>query len=165
MMPAPPAPGPAPAAALPGFQKALRSPLPGVSPEAWGRLVAALEVQGVGAISERGGYGCFDLRPQRLVDLGILTATRRPGGRPAYAFAAPHSQEQFLRDPRAQLAALARSLLSYHEDLTTGRRARPAGVSLAGALALLHCGPGALRAYPALFPHTRELFERAQGAF
>ena len=147
------------------FLKELKSPLPDVPIAAWERLVAALEVQPMGAISERGGFGSYDLRPPRLVDLGILTATRRRGAPPAYAFAPPHTRERFLADPRAQLAALCRSLRGYHDDLVQGRRTRPAGMSLAGALALLHCGPGALVAYPVLFPHTRELYERAEGAF
>jgi hypothetical protein len=61
---------------------------------------------------------------------------------------------------------LARSLGLYHELLRAGDIARPAGVSLAGALAILHRGGrGALRKWPDVFSDTRALFEAAQGAF
>jgi hypothetical protein len=154
------------------FRSALaRSPIPGVSDGAWARFVHALEVQPIRAVSESGGCGAYDLRPRRLVELGYaedLRLERTQGGRQVYAcrFKAPWTQDRFLADPVAQAAALRRSMVLYHEDLQGGAIRRPDGVSLAGALAILHRGGrGALEAWPDLFHHTRALYEAAQGAF
>lgn len=148
---------------MPRFPSSLKSPLEGVPLSSWLRLVAALEVQPMGAVSYR-GFGSYDLTPLRLADLGIVTLGR---GRAVTIcrFVLPWTKEAFLADPRAQLDALGQSLRRYQDDLAAGRIHRPKGVSLAGALALLHCGPGALSAWPNLFPRTRTVYERAQGAF
>ena len=153
------------------FPSAMRCPLDGVSLSAWQRFVAALEVQGVDAVSERGGFGSYDLRPKRLRDLGYTTDLRRVrarGGRQIYtcSFVAPWTQERFLADPLAQLGALAQSMKLHQQDLRAGKIRLPDGLSLSGALAILHRGGrGALAAWPDLFDHTRAVFERARGAF
>lgn len=167
------------------FVSTLTSPLAGVSLPAWRRFVAALELEDVPGqaprprrmdqVSVRGGFGSYDLRPKRLQELGYVADLERQGGRAykrqpqvyACRFLAPHTRDRFLADPTAQLRALSISMRSYQDDFAAGRLVRPAGLSLAGALALLHCGGrGALAAYPGnVFPHTRAVLERAQGAF
>ena len=168
----------------PRFDSTLRSPLPGISVPAWQRFVAALELEErpgqvpqprrIDAISARGGFGSYDLSPRRLQELGYVTALVRHGGAARHrkrhlytcTFVAPWTARRFLADAGAQLEALSRSMAGYLQDLEAGRLVRPAGCSLAGALAILHCGGrGALAKYPALFPHTRAVYERAQGAF
>lgn len=155
------------ALAEPRFPSSLKSPLAGVPLSAWQRFVSALEVQPMDAVSAREGLGSYDIKPRRLADLGLVSLVRHRGRPPAQTcrFLSPWTKDAFLADPGAQLVALGRSMRLYQQELQAGQRTRPEGMTLAGALALLHCGPGALRAWPALFPHTRALYERAQGAF
>lgn len=153
------------------FQSTLASPLPGVSIQAWTRFAQALEVQPIKAISESGGYGCYDMRPRRLVELGYagnLQSARTPKGRMVYTceFIHPWTAQRFLSDPIAQHKALALSMALYHRALSEGRLTRPEGVSLAGVLAILHRGGrGALAGWPTLFEHTAALYEQAEGVF
>lgn len=153
------------------FHSSLASPLPGVSIQAWTRFAQALEVQQIKAISESGGYGCYDMRPRRLVELGYagnLQPARTPKGRMVYAceFIHPWTAQRFLSDPIAQHKALALSMTMYHRALSDGKLTRPEGVSLAGVLAILHRGGrGALAGWPHLFEHTAALYEQAEGVF
>lgn len=160
--------------AQPRFASSLKSPLPGVSLAAWQRFVSALEVQRMDQVSARGGFGSYDLRPKRLEEIGYVTDLARQGGRrqrgkpQVYAcrFLPPWSRERFLADASAQIEALSKSMRGYAEDLAAGRLQQPDGLSLAGALAILHVGGrGALAAFPDLFDHTRAVCERARGAF
>jgi len=146
------------------------SPLPEVSAEAWQRFCTALEVQKPGAISPSGGYGAYDLRPARLVELGY--AERGPqvrrGARfvQTCTFLPPWTEEKFLGSYLAQLAALRQSMKRYGEDLARGKIERPQGMSLAGALSILHRGGrGALKGWPEIFSDTRQLYEQAKGMF
>lgn len=149
----------------------LASPLPGVSPEQWRRFYAALDVQPCRAVSASGGFGSYDMRPRRLVELGLgqnLRGIRTRAGRQAWScdFVPPFTLEKFLTNPVTQYQVLCLSVKGHHKELTSGEIARPEGISLAGALAVLHRGgKGALRAFPDLFDDTRRLYERAQGAF
>lgn len=161
------------------FSSAIRSPLAGVPLPAWQKFVAALEVQRMDAVSSRGGLGSYDLRPRRLEELGYVQDLRRQGGKArggqpqvyVCRFRPPLTQERFLKDPTAQMEALARSMRLYEQELHTGALQRPKGLSLAGVLAILHSGGrGALaqvadQGTAALFTHTRAVYERAQGAF
>lgn len=154
------------------FKSILASPLPGVSAEAWARFYHALDVQPIDAVSAFGGLGSYDLRPRRLVELGLGENLRseRTSARGARVyvcdFVAPLSRDKFLSNPVTQYMALSRSMVGYHRQLQGGELARPAGMSLSGALAILHRGGrGALGAFPDLFQHTRALYERARGAF
>lgn len=159
-------------AAADRFRSTLTSPLPGVSAEAWARFYHALDVQPIDAVSASGGLGSYDLRPRRLVELGLGCRLRSrrtaPGGARVYVcdFVPPLSQRAFLHNPVTQYQVLVRSMVGYHQKLQSGELVRPDGVSLAGALAILHRGGrGALARFPDLFPDTRALYERAQGAF
>jgi hypothetical protein len=154
------------------FRSTLASPLPGVSPDAWARFVMAMDVQPIQAVSKSGGFGSYDLRPRRLVEMGVgcnlrSERTTSDGGR-VYAcdFIPPLTRERFLANPVTQYQALSRSMVLYFRALTSGEIRRPDGVSLAGALAILHIGgKGALGTWPDLFDHTRALYEKARGAF
>lgn len=149
----------------------LASPLPGVSASAWECFRVALEVQPIQAVSPSGGFGSYDLRPRRLVELGYaknLRSTRTGAGRQVYEceFIAPWTEDRFLENPMAQLRALTRSMVLYHKGLTGGDLERPKEMSLAGALVVLHRGgKGALKGWPKLFDDTRRLYEAARGAF
>lgn len=159
---------PAPA---PRFTSSIRSPLPGVSDAAWERFRVALAVQPPGATSESGGFGSYDMRPRRLADLGYvgdLRCERTKSGRQVYrcTFLSPWTEERFLRDIVAQHQTLAMSMKLYCLDLRCGKIQQPEGMSLAGALAILHIGgKGALRKWPHLFENTRARYEAARGAF
>jgi len=158
-------------AALGRFRTGPASRLDGVSNEAWQRFVAALEVQSVGAVSLSGGFGAFDMRPRRLVELEYaanLRTCRTPYGRWIYVcdFVLPWTMRKFLSNQMAQYAAFARSISLYHQELMSGEIKRPAGMSLAGALAILHIGGrGALAGWPKLFDNTRARYDAACGAF
>lgn len=175
---------PAPVRPEARFSSSLRSPLPGVALPAWQRFVVALELEDLpgggararrmDAVSARGGYGSYDLSPRRLHELGYVTDLVRKGGAARHrrrhlytcTFLPPWTAQRFLADAGAQLEALSRSMSGYLQDLQAGRLVRPAGCSLAGALAILHVGGrGALATFPELFPLTRAVYERAQGAF
>lgn len=143
------------------------SPLEGVSPLAWRKFVAALEVQGYGDISRGGGLGAFNIRPRRLVEIGRATNFRRLDGKQLCDFKAPWTQKRFLADPVAQKAVLVKSMRLYYDALQSGGIKRPDGVSLAGALAVLHSGGrGALEEWPELsFKGTKALYEATRGIF
>lgn len=81
-------------------------------------------------------------------------------------FVLPWTKSRFLLDPMAQYAALTRSISTHHQALVRGEIAQPAGVSVAGALAILHVGGrGALSGWPKLFDNTRARYEAAHKAF
>ena len=166
---------------VPRFQSTLTSPLPGVSIDGWKNWLTMLEIQRLPdgrevirpmrAISESGGFGSYDMRPRRLVELGYahnLRYERTEAGRYIHTcdFLSPWTQDRFLEDPLAQQRAVARSAALYHKGLTSGELVRPKEASLAGVLAVLHRGgKGALKGFPNLFDETRALYEAARGAF
>lgn len=163
---------------LPPFATSIPSPIDGVNADAWSRFVRALAtkvVNGVPAardlreVSPSGGLGWFEMRPRRLADLGLVTNLRRsttPGGRQVWEgdFVLPLTRKRFLDNPVVQYNALVRSVtdhLAHVGDL-------PAGVSMSGALAILHrAGPGALRTWPSgkQFDDTLHLFHHANQIF
>jgi hypothetical protein len=149
-----------------------KSPLDGVSPLAWRRFVDALCVQEASAVSASGGLGEYDIRPRRLVELGYASGLRREraavGGRQVQTcvFVPPWTQARFLADTIAQYAALSKSISLYYRALVNGELKRPEGLSMAGALAILHVGGrGALQGWPKLFDNTRARYEAARKAF
>jgi hypothetical protein len=133
--------------------------------------VAALAVQGTRDVSESGGFGSFDMRPRRLVELGLasgLRSERTANGRQVYAcdLKPPLTLDEFLSDPLKQYGVLTQSIARYYNDIVQGRIKKPQDVSSAGALAILHRGGrGALAAWPELFEHTQALYDRARAAF
>jgi hypothetical protein len=153
------------------FVSGPRSPLEGVSQEAWQRFVASLEVQAIGAVSNSGGLGSYDIRPRRLVELGYATALRSkrtPTSRQIQVceFILPWTQARFLSDSIAQYVALSRSISMYYQALVKGEIEKPRDMSVAGALAVLHVGGrGALKSWPKLFEKTQVRYQAAQKAF
>lgn len=120
------------------FVEGTKSPLPGVSDGAWRHFVAALEVP---------GFGSYNLRRWRLDEMGLQVKK----GKDVH---------------RCDYSTLVKSILMYHQALMRDELKRPEGVSMAGALAILHRGGrGALAGWPKLFPNTRALYEAAHGAF
>jgi hypothetical protein len=149
----------------------LSSPLKGVSAAQWTRFVRALEVQAIGAVSESGGFGSYDMRPRRLVELGYakdLRSVRNEDGRTIRVceFILPWTQDRFLADPILQYKVLSQSISLYLKALVGGDLKRPEDASVAGVLAVLHVGGrGALAGWPDLFIDTRARYDAARGAF
>lgn len=120
---------------------ALVPQLLGVSPDAWRRLVGALALgedgrpRPLGAVSRRGGLGCFEIRARRLQDLGHGRAARRTGGVWEIAFRSPLSRERFLASLLQQYDALSTSLARF--DAQVAGLPRPEGASRSGVLAVL----------------------------
>ena len=152
------------------FVPFIKSPLPDVSDEAWAKFVRAMDSGNVQTITPSGGYGAFDMRPRRLVELGYAKGlTRGKYGRRLIwkcDFLPPWTETKFLQDPFAQYAAFRSSMIKYAEALRTGAHVRPAKCSLSGALAILHVGGhGALSKFPALFSSTQKVYDAAKGIF
>lgn len=148
-------------------EKALPSPLSGVTNEAWTRFVCALAVQPLSAVSASNGIGMFAHRPRRLVDLGIMAnprSFRAPSGRMICVadFVSPRTDISFLRDPDAQYEVLKISTVDFASRVDALKK--PAAMSLSGALCILHCaGPSALsgklfKDKEALYSKCREIF-------
>jgi hypothetical protein len=158
---------------------AQRSPFADISDVEWTRFVRAMTVQAICAVSDSGGLGCYDLRPRRLVELGLMEKGSLRRVRGSYerqvqvgTFVAPApgeramTDERFLGDLDAQHDAFIASVRAHLDDIATGRVQVPAGVSRAGALAILHRGGrAALAAWPELLSHTAALYERAKDCF
>ena len=145
------------------------SPIEGVTPIAWTKLVRTLSTQPLNAIAVSGALGSYEMRPRRLADLGLMTGVRRVerGGVRVWrgTFVLPLTEAAFLRDKDVQYDVLVRSVL----DHLSIAEARPDGVTLSGALALLHrAGPEVLRTWGVAAPQfdsTARVFERANGIF
>ena len=145
---------------------AVPSPLEGVSASAWRAFITALAVQPTGAVSRGGGLGAYNIRPRRLVEMGRATNFRRIGNLQVCDFIAPWTQKRFLTDRVAQDAVVVKSLRAYYSALRDGAIKKPDGVSISGALALLHCGGrGAIENWPDLFDETKALHEATKGIF
>ena len=151
----------------------LPSPIPGVAAEAWTRFVRALRQADPGAISPQGFLGCFEIHPRRLAELGdlgdgfrVATAARDEGGVWRCDFACG-TQAGFLASFIAQYAALVKSVRGHYGEVARGAVAIPAGVTLSGALAILHrAGRGGLAGWTKRkLPETAALFDRANGIF
>lgn len=146
------------------------SALAGVDDGAWDCFTRALCVQPINAISASGGFGCWDLRPRRLGELGVMTDLRYVAGpgrdRWEGDFVSPWSADVLLGDVIAQHGLFVASMRLYAAALADGRIVRPVEVSRAGALAILHRGGrGALASWPRLFDDTRAIFDAAKGLF
>ena len=123
---------------------ALASPIASVSDDAWRAFVAAMTVRPAVDADDAKGFGCFDIRPRRLAELGL---------------AKPNTFEECYE-------VFVKSVVAYLDDIQAGRLTVPEGVSRAGTLAILQRGGrGALTAYPDMFSDTHEVYERAKWCF
>jgi hypothetical protein len=152
-------------AALRFVDMAAVSPLEGVSAPAWRRFVAAIMAQ-TSVVARGGALGVYHIRPRRLVEIGRATNFRRIDGRQVCSFIAPWTEKRFLSDPVAQYAVLVKSTRLYYDALRDGTIKRPDGMSMSGALSVLHSGGrGAIEGWPELFDGTKALFTRCNGVF
>lgn len=158
------------------------SEIAGVSDEAWSRFVEAMKTAPLGEVSSSNALGMFELTPRRLADLGVMSSRLRRTKSPITKKTiwtgwflkdgkidrTPASADAFLRSPWRQYDAFAASMRDYASRIASGAVAVPDGVSLAGALAILHrAGPRGLENWSAgnRFKATEALYERARGAF
>ena len=147
----------------------LPSPIAGVSKEAWTAFMFSQRTQKLSAVSKSNALGCFELKPRRLADLGIIGQTyylKGPAGNMVWTgdFIAPLTPEIFLKSAKHQYIAFADSMKEYAKKLDGV--SLPEGMSLSGALALLHrCGPSGLKNLSDRFPDTQAAFDRANGIF
>ncbi len=144
----------------------LRAQLLGVSDESWQQFIHALTIgtdgnpRSFGARTTAGGYGCFDLRPRRLADLGLMRRIRvdNSSGRcfTVGDFVLPMTETKFLLSPLAQYNTLLESLRRYDKLPTM------LGISRSGSLALRHrLGPNAATKWVAhQEPSTTALLKR-----
>ena len=149
------------------FATAAKSPLVSATPAQWKRFLLIMGTKPIRSKSESGGMGSFDIRPRRLGELGVMKDLHRgEGGKWTGTFAAPYSEASF-NVSQAQVEIFEKSMAKYEIEIREGRLAKPTGVSMSGALAILHCGgEGALSSWPAkAFKNTRETFNRANGIF
>jgi len=152
-----------------------RSPLPGVSDEAWTRFVYICATAPRRHVSPSNAYGMFEMFPRRLADLGLMTNLRRttaPSGRVVWEgdFVAPLTAERFLSSSRAQYRAFCLSIVDYAERISRRdiKVSAATGLAMSGVLALLHrAGPHGVDSWQKgrCFEATRSLVERVQGVF
>jgi len=151
---------------------ALASELPTVSDEAWADFVRGMATSDATSVSEGNALGMFELTPRRLADLGYVKGLTRTcvAGRTMWVakFIEPMTTAKFLRNPRAQYSAFAKSMKDYAEKIFAGEISKPEGMSLAGALAILHrAGPKGLETWTRgeRFVTTEMLYNRVAEAF
>jgi hypothetical protein len=144
------------------------SPIEGVSNVAWFRFITVLEAQSHQNVTKSGALGAYEMLPRRLGELGYLTNLRREDGgkKQVGTFVGPWTEEKFLADSVAQYVAFRKSILLYYRQLMSGAIQRPKGISIAGALAILHRGgEGALKKWPKLFEGTKKVYDRVKECF
>lgn len=142
----------------------------GIEPARWHQFQRDMEVSKVGVMTCSGGYGAFDIRPRRLVEMGYAKGLKRSksGRREIWVceFQPPWTARKFLASPLAQVAAFRASMRDYASKISRSEITLPPGCSLAGALAILHVGgTGALAKFPDLFTETKKRFERVKELF
>lgn len=129
----------------------LPSVLPGVSDEAWNDFVNRMSTASSHVVSDANALGMFEMTPRRLADLGYVSRLKRAQsskGRTIWVatFKRPMTSGAFLRSPRVQYRAFARSMRDYAARIAAGEIAKPVAMSLSSALAVLHrAGPHGLR--------------------
>lgn len=157
----------------------LPSEIPNVSDEAWTCFVFAMKTAQPGAISASNALGMFELKARRLADLGLVKDIKRarsPLGRLMWVgeFVPPLTQRDFLSKSAVQYRTFVDSMRLYIDGLCNGTIVKPeggfpAGMTLSGALAVLHRGgPNGLKGWndeDDRFEDTVALFERANGIF
>jgi len=149
----------------------LKSELPGVSDEEWTQFVLAMKTANLNEVSDSNAYGMFEMKPRRLVDLGLMKSVKpvnaRSTGHMAWKgeWKSPLSEKGFLESAEVQYRAFSESMKRYAKALEK----RPNDMTLSGALAVLHrCGPNGLVIWgdeDRRFPDTVALFDATNGLF
>ncbi len=166
----------------------IKSELPGVSDNDWTDFVFAMKVGQRSSISPSNGLGMFDMRYKRLADFklvsnlryerdpqtnrsvqiadwtGSLTRVDPATNQPVQT---AKSREEFLASAADQYDVFVRSMRAYAREIVTHKIKVPSGVSMSGALAILHRGGRAALAKwtEQQFESTKELFNRTNGVF
>ena len=156
------APAPAGRFARPLF----KSPLKGVTDAQWDAFVRAFSTRPITAESKAHGIGSFDLRPRRLVELGVMENLRRATRPPGECIADLTAKYADLgKNATRQYEVFARSMTEYDAELADLKM--PEGCTRSGALAILHCGgTGALEQWPKnAFKTTSQIFKKTNGLF
>jgi len=168
--------------------RVLKSELPQVSNEQWTDFVFTMKSQQRNDVSPSNGLGMFDMRYKRLADLGLVTNVRYKfdpiikrsvqiadwTGSLTRVDPVTHQQTQtartkdeFLLSAADQYDVFVRSMRAYAREIAVGKIRIPVGVSVSGALAILHRGGRAAldKWQEQQFPETRDLFLRTNGVF
>jgi hypothetical protein len=156
-----------------GDEAALKSELPGVDDARWTQFVRAMVCADCDAVSESNAVGMFQFMPRRLHDLGLVKNINRSTGptkRTIYVavFVPPLTASKFLKNPDEQYRAFSKSCRDYATKISDGEIKKDPGMSLSGALAILHrAGPKGLDTWASgeRFPSTVSKFERIEGVF
>jgi hypothetical protein len=152
------------------FAPQMESSLKGVSNAEWFRFVVMMGSHKLNFVSKSGRLGGYGMTTRRLVELKLgKSESQNPEtktGKQVFTFRPPWTQAKFLANPRAQYVAFSRSMRLYHTAMQSGVLQRPEGLSLAGALCVLHFGGrGALQGWPKLFGNTQAQYERVRKLF
>lgn len=144
--------------------------LPQLSSNVWTLFRKAFEVAPSHVVTRSGGYGLYDLRPRRLVELGYANGLRRAlnGKREIWkcSFTGGWTERMFLGNPARQREVFRLSMMDYAAQIERGQITLPDGCTLAGALAILHLGGrGALKKFPELFPLTKRRYDAVSEMF
>ena len=158
---------------LPKRKTILKSPLPGVEDAKWTEFARAMETQKLNEVSPSNALGLYAMKPRRLADIGLmknLSTKRAPNGRMVWVgdFVKPLSAEKFLTNPLLQYNAFVDSTRAYVKKLAERKTKRAEGMTLSGALAVLHrAGLAGLEKWGEgkKFEDTEALYSRANGVF
>lgn len=168
----------------PAPSRLLKIELASVSDADWTRFVLAMKTAAVDSVSGSCALGAWEMRPRRLVDLGLMTnlhSVKTPLGRRSYdgdfigdvdPERSSLTRKMFLENQEVQYLVFATSMRRYVDRLTDGSiehgQADP-NMTLSGALAILHrCGPNGLAKWgdeSARFSDTVDLYNRVNGLF
>lgn len=178
------------AALTPPANHVLKSPLDCATDAQWTKFIFAMKTADLDTVGPANEQGMFAMRPRRLVDLGLgmdLESTRMDSGRMGWVFlfVPPMTEELFLGPGESgsdakhaaaaqiQLDTFTRSMLDYVAAIRAktipSPAVRPAGLTLSGALAVLHrCGPSGLKSWADVSSRRQDtitLVDCANGAF
>lgn len=148
--------------------RVLESPFPKVSDEQWTDFVFAMKTSPLGYVSESNCLGMFSIRFKRLADLGLVTNVhykKGTGNVQEADWVEPLTLEGFLGSAASQYKIFVESMRRYVDDLRG--KELPSGMSVSGALAILHRGGlGALAKWQEMkFESTLALFNVVNGVF
>lgn len=121
----------------------ISSPIAGVSSADWSTFVRTMTVAPIAAVSRSNAVGMFEMKPERMAELGVLERLQRARGSSGRmikigAWVDPMYGRRLMRSVKEQYALFERSMVDYAGKIACGEVRSPEGLSLSGALALLH---------------------------